>query len=193
MKMKLLVLAAFAATAWAQQGPQPPPPGQQPRNVEPRALKAYLGLTDEQLMQMGIVRAQARKAAEEKIKGLQPQMEQKHLALQELMNRPNADPAAVGKALLEVRAMERQMREVQESTQNSGLGILTGEQRTKFKQIQDAALLPQATREAIGMGLVTGMPGDPSRKQQWVHEQFMNQQGRKGGTPPQPSPPQPPE
>ena len=40
----------MAGMAFAQQGPNAPDPNRLPD--EPRALKAYLGLTDDQLMQM---------------------------------------------------------------------------------------------------------------------------------------------
>ena len=119
---------------------------------QPRALKAYLGLTDLQLMQMANAGEQAHKAAQVKDKALEQHLEQKHRDLQELLSKGNADATTVGKALLEVRATEKQMDAVAESARNGVLAILTTEQRTKFKNIEDAALLPEAAREAMRMG-----------------------------------------
>ena len=136
MKLQLLVVIALAATtAWAQQEPG-----------EPRALKAYLGLTDGQLRQMANAREQAQKATQEKMKALQPQMEQKQRALQELLARGGSDATAIGKAVLEVKAIERQMHDAHDASRMGALSVLTAEQRTKFKNIEDAALLPEATR-----------------------------------------------
>ena len=142
MKIQILAIITLAGMTWAQQD-----------QGEPRALKAYLGLSDEQLMQMAKAREQGQKAAQEKAKALQPQMEQKHRALQELLNKPNADATALGKALLEVKAMEKQMQELANSARSGALSVLTQEQRAKFRNIEDAALLPEATRDAIRMGL----------------------------------------
>ena len=72
---------------------------------------------------------------------------------------------AVGKAMLEVRSIERQIRKLHESARKGVLAALTPEQRTKFKAIEDAALLPEATREAIRMGL-TALPPMPPQGHQ---------------------------
>lgn len=89
-----LLLAMFAGISVAQQPPpqrQPIQPRQQQNSQgEPRALKAYLGMTDEQLDQM-------HKAGE---------AAQKYASLRDLLLKGNPDPMAVGKALLEVRAIE---------------------------------------------------------------------------------------
>ena len=141
----------MAGMAVAQQGPNAPDPNRIPD--EPRALKAYLGLTDDQLMQMRKAGEEAHQSANEKVRAMQPQLEQKRMTVQQLLGGKNPDPTTLGKAVLELRAIEKQIGEVHDSARKSALAVLTPEQRTKFKSIEDAALLPEATRDAIRMGL----------------------------------------
>src|SRR2546421_12307451 len=74
-------------TALAQ-GPMPPQPQQSP---DFSALKSYLNLTDAQIRQMQQAREKAAREAEEKTKTLRPQIEEKHRALADLLDRDNAD------------------------------------------------------------------------------------------------------
>lgn len=130
--------------------PQPPP--------DFSALKSFLNLTDAQVRQMQQAREKAGKDAAEKEQALRPQIHEKRNALADLMEKDNPDATAVGKAMLEIRALERQIRAAHEALRNSELSLLTGEQKTKFKAIQDAANLPAATREAQMLGLLPGAP-----------------------------------
>ena len=155
---RLIVMLCAGLGGLAQPG-QPPQPQPQPGPGEPRALKAYLGLSDEQLDQMRKAGEAAHKAALEKVKALQPQLEQKRMAVHELLSKTNPDAAALGKAMLEMRAVEKQIGEAHDGARKGALSVLSAEQRTKFKAIEDAALLPQATREAIMLGLTPVGPG----------------------------------
>ncbi len=150
------------ATAFAQ-GPQGPrnPQRQPGPGGEFSALKNYLGLTDTQLSQIRKGHEEAARQAGEKAKAAGPQMEEKRKALEALMSKPNADPAAVGKAMLEMQAAQKQAHGPQEAVRKSFLDVLTPEQKTKFKAIQEGALLPAATQEAMRLGLVPGAPNRP--------------------------------
>lgn len=159
----------MAGMAFAQQGPNAPDPNRLPD--EPRALKAYLGLTDDQLMQMRKAGEVAHQSANEKVRAMQPQLEQKRMAIQQLLGGKNPDPTMLGKAVLELRAVEKQIGEIHDGARQGALTVLTPEQRTKFKSIEDAALLPEATRDAIRMGLTPafqtmGNPGSGNRGNQ---------------------------
>lgn len=159
----------MARMAFGQQGPNAPDPNRLPD--ESRALKAYLGLTDDQLMQMRKAAELLHQSANEKVRAMQPQLEQKRLAIQQLLGGKNPDPTALGKAVLELRAVEKQIGEIHDGARQGALGVLTPEQRTKFKSIEDAALLPEATRDAIRMGLTPvgqtmGNPGGGNRGNQ---------------------------
>ena len=125
------------------------------------ALKAYLNLTDAQVQQMRQAGEQARKQAAEKVRTIHPQIRDKRLALRDLLAKGSNDPAAVGKLVLEIQALHKQVREGREAVRNSQLNVLTAEQKAKFKAIEDAAALPAATRAAIRLGLVPRSQGEP--------------------------------
>jgi len=125
------------------------------------ALKAYLNLTDAQVQQMRQAGEQARKQAAEKVRTIHPQIRDKRLALRDLLAKGSNDPAAVGKLVLEIQALHKQVREGREGVRNSQLNVLTAEQKAKFKAIEDAAALPAATRAAIRLGLVPRPQGEP--------------------------------
>jgi Spy/CpxP family protein refolding chaperone len=118
------------------------------------ALKAYLNLTDAQVHQMRQAGEQARKQAAEKVGTFQPQIRDKRLALRDLLAKGSSDPAALGKLVLDIQALHKQVREAREAVRTSQLNLLTAEQKAKFKAIEDAAALPAATRAAIRLGLV---------------------------------------
>ena len=127
MKLSLLL---FGAISLGIAQPRPPnPPG------EPRALKAYLGLSNEQFDQM-------MKAAEADHKA-----------------------AAIGKALLEVRATERLIGEIHDTALEAPSPFTRLNKEQSSKAIEDASLLPEATREAIRLGLTPLAPNPPSGPQ----------------------------
>ncbi len=128
------------------------------------ALKDFLNSTDSQIRQMQQAHEKAGKDAAEKERTLRPQIQEKRNALADLMDNDNADATAVGKAMLEIRGLERQIRAAHEAARSAKLSVLTAEQKTKFKAIQDAANLPAATREAQALGLgPRGPEGDRQR------------------------------
>src|SRR5262249_33129556 len=152
---------AILTAAFAQGPGQPAAPRMQPPSppLESGALQRYLNLSDAQIDQIQIAQEEGRKEAAEKANTLGPQLREKRDALNALMARRNAGPAAVGKAMMELRGLERQQRQLGDQARNRALAVLTPEQRTKFKAIEDAASLPAATQEAMRMGLVPGTPG----------------------------------
>jgi len=142
-----------------------PQPGRQPMRApmgDMTALRRYLNLDDAQMHKLMQAREQAGRQAEEKAKSLEPQIAEKRRAPQELMEK-GGDATAVGKAMLDLRSFEKQRQQAHDAARTSYLSVLTAEQRTRFKAIEDAALLPAATREAIAMGLVPGVPSGPMR------------------------------
>lgn len=133
----------------------------QPQPPDYRALKEYLGLSDAQVRHMQQAGEKARRGADEKEKTLRPQIEQKRMALEDLLDGANPDAVAVGRAMIEIRGLEKQIREAREAVRTAELNVLTPEQRTKFKAVQDAANLPEAARQARQLGLV-GPPPRPA-------------------------------
>jgi len=141
----------------AVQPRQPPRPNGPAMPMQPpdfSALKTYLNLSDVQLQKLMLAREQAATQADEKVKSLMPQIRDQRIALQGLLDTGTNDPAAVGKMMLELHALEKQVQQAGEAARNSQLSVLTAEQRTKFKAIEEAAALPTATRDAMRLGLV---------------------------------------
>ena len=184
MKLRIWIPFAVLGVALAQ-GPNRPQnqPPNQPQNrpanqpTGPRgpaapgmpigqpdfgALKAYLNLTDVQIQKIQQAGEQARKDADEKMKTLQPQIRDKKIALEDLLEKGTTDATAVGKMMLEIQALQKQVRQAQEAVRNSQLNVLTAEQKARFKAIEDAATLPQATRDAARLGLVPPPQGGPA-------------------------------
>jgi Spy/CpxP family protein refolding chaperone len=180
MKVGMWIPFAVLALGLAQQPNRPPnPPQAQPdpmrqggpgglgmQNQQPdfSALKSYLNLTDAQIRQMQQAREKARKDADEKEKTVRPQIEEKQNALQDLLDKDTSDAAAVGKTMIEIHALRKQMRQAREAVRNSEINVMNAEQKTKFKAIQDAANLPAATREAARLGLVPGFGQGPDQR-----------------------------
>jgi len=131
---------------------------QQPQPADFSALKSFLNLTDAQIRQMQQAREKAATDAAEKEKTVRPQIEEKHRALADLMEKDSADATAVGKTMLDIRGLERQIKSAHEAVRTAGINVMNPEQKAKFKAIQDAANLPAATRQAQRLGLVPGPP-----------------------------------
>ena len=125
------------------------------------ALKSYLNLTDAQIRQMEQAREKAAKEADEKEKTVRPQIQEKRGALADLMERDAPDATAIGRVMLDIRSLEKQIRAAHEAVRTAGINVMSPEQKAKFKAIQDAADLPAATRDAQRLGLVPGQPQGP--------------------------------
>jgi Spy/CpxP family protein refolding chaperone len=140
-------------SAPAAQGPAAPGPAMP--GSDGQALRAYLNLSDAQMQEIRKAGEQARRQAQEKTRALEPQIREKHAALDATLAK-GGDAATVGKLVLEIRALEKQMRDSHRAARDSFVNSLTPEQKTRFKAVEDAALLPQAARDAVRMGLVPG-------------------------------------
>lgn len=171
MTAQLLLPLLLAAAVFAQG-----PPNAQPQPSS-NALRQYLHLTDAQVQKMREAGDAARRQAAEKEKALRPEIEQKHAALRELMGKSSPDAAAVGKAMLEIQDLERQIQQAHESARNGFVQVLNEEQKARFRAVMDAALLPQAVREAVQMGLVPGTPGIQMQPHQPPFHQPMRRSG----------------
>ena len=214
INMKLVLIAipfAVLGIALAQGPNRPPGPApnqpQQPRpqqqiqqQMQPQqpqppdfsALKAFLNLSDAQIRQMQQAREKAAQEAGEKEKTIRPQIEEKRMALADLLEKDSADATAVGKTMLDIRALERQIRSAHEAVRTAEINVMNAEQKAKFKAIQDAANLPAATREAQRLGLVPGPPqgqgpgqgmGGPRPRMQGMGSMRMQGMGMRGTQP----------
>jgi len=165
-------------------------------------LKTYLNLSDGQVMQIRQAGERARKDAEDKARANEPQIRDKRMALEDLLAKGTNDAAAVGRLMIDIRALEKQVRDAREAVRSSQLNVLTPEQRTRFRTIEEEASRPQAILEARRLGMVNGpepgmqnQPGPQNRPGPQQQPGMQNQPGPR--TQPRgtnaPAPPMPPE
>ena len=129
MKRLSLVAAAIllflpGATAFCQELPPPL-----------RVAITVLGLSEDQV-HVWIAAIQSRDAA---VQPLAQQLETKKQALATSLADPNADPAAVGKLVLEAHALETQIGAIAHAAAQTMQAALTPEQRERLDGIRNAA------------------------------------------------------
>ncbi len=114
------------------------------------ALKSYLGLTDAQVEQMRTLRKQRAEA-------MQPEaaaMRAKALELRQLMQTASPDPAKVGALTVELKQLRDKAAAARSGLNDQMKAVLTAEQQAKLKDLEAAAKLGPAVRQAVGMGLI---------------------------------------
>lgn len=129
MKRLSLIAAAIllflpAANALAQ---EPPPPL--------RVAITVLGLSEDQV-HAWIAAIQSRDAA---VQPIAQQLEAKHQALAALLQDANADPAAVGRLVLDSRALEGEIGAIAHAAAAAMQEALTPEQRERLEGIRNGA------------------------------------------------------
>ena len=153
---KLLPTLAAAAALYAQ-GPGPGARNRgdfQPRTGE---IKSYLNLTDEQLQALKQLQQERRQA----IQPLVREMSQKHQALRDLMQKGGADPAAVGRAVLDLQDLRKRIGDTGDQFSTRAQNVLNADQRAKLKTLDDAAKLRPAIMEAAMLQLLERPAGGP--------------------------------
>ncbi len=113
-------------------------------------LKSFLSLTDSQVQAM----QQSRTAQRESMRANSEELRSKESALREQMQSGAADPATVGRLVIETQAARKKMQSARKASSEQFLSSLTAEQRTKLQTLQEAAKLQPAIHEAMGLGLI---------------------------------------
>ncbi len=114
--------------------------GEEPRAAAaPDVVTQFLGFSDAQRAQFQRL-LQSLQAA---IGGIEQQLSAKQQGLERLLSAEEADLAAVGRAVLEIRALQRQAGQAFQVYQGSFLAMLGPEQKQKTQVVAQAAqLLP---------------------------------------------------
>jgi len=152
--MKLLPLAVclFTATLMAQ----PPFPRSEAAQAPTMdALKLALGLSNDQIAQLRQLRIDQLKAA----KSILDQIRPLEKSLQDTLKAGGADPSSLGQKLIQIEALKTQLRGGSDRCKSQALAVLTPDQGTKLKGLEDAMKLQPAIGQAIGLGLLEGRPG----------------------------------
>jgi Spy/CpxP family protein refolding chaperone len=153
MQRTLMVVLVSAAAAFAQTAPTPPAPAE---------LKTYLNLTDSQITGLRAVQTQLQNA----VNSLRTQVQTKQTDLDAKLAAGTTDAAALGRLLLEIQALRKQLDTQSSSFRAQAQNLLTAEQKTKLKALDDAAKLQPAIGQAIGLLLLapptsSTVPGGP--------------------------------
>lgn len=150
----ILSLILFATIMSAQ--PQPPTPPSPPID----ALKTYLTLTDQQVTQMQTIARQQGEAMRQR----QQEIGTKQQQLDTQLRNGSTDAAALGRLLLDIENLRRQIESTRKSFSDQAIAVLTQAQKDKLKSLSDAALLAPAIQQAIGVNLISPpapVPGGP--------------------------------
>jgi Spy/CpxP family protein refolding chaperone len=112
---------------------------------------SYLNLTDTQITALNTIRQQAFQA----LQTARQDIATKQKALSDLLAVGTTDASAVGKAVLEIQALHKKLADAQKPYQDQAVAVLTADQKTKLKALDDASKLQPAIQQAAGLLLLT--------------------------------------
>jgi hypothetical protein len=154
MKLTTIAIATLAAAAYAQTGSQPA--------SSYTEIKAYLNLTDTQITGIQAVQKQLDTATS----NLQQQIQTKETDLQTKLTAGASDAATVGRLLIDITALRKQIDTQSSPFRDQAKNLLTADQKTKLKTLEDASKLEPQIRQATQLLLLApvtattqGIPG----------------------------------
>jgi Spy/CpxP family protein refolding chaperone len=147
-KRLALLTAALAASLLAQ----PPHGGRGPGHMRPNhdEIKSYLNLSDSQLQALEQIQQQQM----DSVRPLMQQIGQKHGALNDLIQKGGADPAAVGKLVLEIDALQKSIGQKRTSFADQARNTLTSDQKTRLKALDDTRKAMPAIEQGTALNLL---------------------------------------
>ena len=137
-----LLMLVHSLSVRADDAPQLPPPIV--------AVATVLQLAPDQVQAL-VAMIATRDAA---IQPLAAQLQQHGQALEGLLQTPDADPAAVGKLLLEARALQSKIEEVRRQAAAQFEQLLTPDQAARLQHIREVAPLTEVIPAFRAAGLV---------------------------------------
>jgi len=155
MRNNFVLSAIFVAVSFAQ--PPAMGPGQAPGQPPVSEIKAYLSLTDTQITSI----TTALRTAADANRTLAEQMRTKQEALQTALTSGSTDAAAIGRAMLEIQAIRKQLEANHTKSLEQAASFLSADQKTKLKALEDAAKLQPVIHEAHALQLLAPPAGGP--------------------------------
>lgn len=119
----------------------------QPRIDE---VKAALVLTDPQVQALEKIQQQERDA----LATIRTGIDTKQQALSDLLQKGSTDANALGRLLVDIQALRTQLTQSQTPYRDQARNVLTADQKTKLKTLEDAAKLQDAIRQATFLNLI---------------------------------------
>jgi Spy/CpxP family protein refolding chaperone len=175
MRARFTILMAAATCLFAQHQGPPMGHGHMAPNFD--AIKTYLNLTDSQTQALQNIQQQDQEATRSAMR----KMRQSQAMLDNLMQKGGADPATVGKLMLDIQEAQGSVSKAHGAFNAQAVNNLTEEQKTKLKTLQDALQLMPAIHQAMGLQLL-GPPQEPSGAA--AESRFHRGPGRRGPPPP---------
>jgi Spy/CpxP family protein refolding chaperone len=148
----LAVLTFCGTLGWSQASGAGAP---LPANFD--ALKAALGLSDDEITRLRELRQQTTDAN----RSLCEQMAERQRTLRIVSQRPTPDAVEIGQVVVDMINLQKQMESANGGSNAQALAMLTAEQKTKLKALEDAAKLQAAVRQATALNLLTTSPSQP--------------------------------
>lgn len=147
MRFYGIAVSALAVAAFGQ--PVLPGPGMEPTGA-PEALKAALALTDAQVTSLTDLQEQKRQESQTLIE----QIADKQTAIREALSQDSPDANAIAALLVQQVSLRKQMQQISTAYNTQALAILTAEQKTKLKDLENAQALRLAVQQAEGLDLL---------------------------------------
>ncbi|MEO7649294.1 MAG: Spy/CpxP family protein refolding chaperone [Bryobacteraceae bacterium] len=147
-----IMLAASASAAVFAQGPGATQPG-----ID--EVKAALTLTEAQVTSLRTIQQQERDA----LQTIRTNVDTKQQALSDLLQKGSTDTNALGRLLVDIQALRTQMTQSQTPFRDQARNVLTAEQKTKLKTLEDASKLQDAIRQATFLNLIAPVASPAGR------------------------------
>lgn len=147
--MRILLSFALLAGAALAQGP---PAGAPPLD----SIKTYLSLSDTQVSSLQAILQQERQA----MQSVQQEMRTKQKALHDALAAGSTDAAALGKMLLDLQSTRKSVETSRTTYAEQAKNVLTAAQKTKLQALEQAQLLFDEVRGAVGLHLIAPAQGE---------------------------------
>jgi Spy/CpxP family protein refolding chaperone len=156
--MKQVFTIAAAALAASLALAQAPGLGPRPGLRQPdfAQLKTFLSLTDAQVTQL----QEAQKQLHSTNRSTFEQLAAKEKSLRETLSGGTTDAAAVGRMVLEIEALRKQLKTSRENAVTNAVALLTAPQRTNLAELEAASKLAPAIGQAHALNLLSGPERD---------------------------------
>ena len=154
MKRALSLVSIFVGLSLVVRAQAPPPPPDPPTLVA-----MFLGFSSDQATQF----QQLLLSLQATEQGLQQQVRMRQQRLEEMAGAAAPDTPAVGRLVLEIRALNRQMGQALQSFHDGFVALLEPEQRQKLQAVEQAAQLLPAVAAFAGLHLVPLPPPPPQQ------------------------------
>jgi Spy/CpxP family protein refolding chaperone len=113
-------------------------------------LKAFLELSDAQIQSLGQLEQQKGQA----VQPIAQRMQQSQQQLEKLLQGSSPDPAAVGRLIIDISTLGRQVQQIMIGFQQQALSLLQPAQKTKLQTLSQVLVLQLAAQQAAALGLV---------------------------------------